>query len=191
MSEHEQSNLVVLTFEGQSAAEALYKEIEQLEKDKLVVIEDAVIIERESLPARDDSTPVSRTEQMLSPAHKKSQDDSIRVKQTRSKKGKYAAVGGGIGLLAAAILGGPIGLAVVGTAGLGAVTAALKDFGVKDESVNAIKQVLQPGSSALILLGRANDRDALLAKLRAFDAKVLMTSLDPEVERRLLDRLQE
>lgn len=172
MADKQNANLVVLTFEGEDAAEVLYKRIEQMEKDKQLVIDDAVIIER--------------GEQALNT----SVDDTIRVKQTHGKKGKYAAAGGGIGLIAAAIFGGPIGWVAVASAGLGAVTAALKDFGVSDDVVSSIKQSLQPGTSALLLLGRANDRDALLATLKEFDAKVVMTSLDPEVERELMTRLQ-
>ena len=49
---------------------------------------------------------------------------------------------------------------------------------------------MQPNTSALLLLGRANDRDAFLAKLREYDARVVMTSLDPEVERELVARMQ-
>jgi uncharacterized membrane protein len=188
MAEKQTSNLVVLTFEGQDAAEALYKQIEQMEKDKLVVIDDAVIIERE--PQYESPAPTSTVEQMRMPPAQRSKEASITVKQTHGKKGKYAAIGGGIGLLGAAILGGPIGLAVVATAGIGALTGALKDFGVNDETVNTIKQSLQPNTSALLLLGRANDRDALLAKLREYDAKVVLTSLDPEVERELVARMQ-
>ena len=191
MADKQASTLVVLTFEGQAAAEALYKQIEQMEKDKLVVIEDAVIVEREDDPIfNDTSTASSSMEPLVAPPARKSKAASIQVKQTHGKKGKYAAIGGGIGLLGAAILGGPIGLAVVATAGIGAFTAALKDFGVNDDTVNTIKQSLQPNTSALLLLGHANDRDALLAKLREFDAKVVMTSLDPEVEKDLVARLQ-
>jgi uncharacterized membrane protein len=179
MSEAQHSHLIVLTFEGQHAAEALYEQIEQLEKDKLVVVEDAV-------GATSERTPM---EQMLTPV-RPSDDAAVRVKQTRGKKGKYAAVGGGIGLLAAAILGGPVGLVAAASAGLGAFTATLRDFGINDASINAITQNLHPDTSALLLLGRANDSEALLAKLRQFDAKVVMTSLDPEVEQRLLARLQ-
>jgi uncharacterized membrane protein len=188
MADKQPSNLAVLTFDGQDAAEALYQQIEQMEKEKLVVIEDAVIIEREP-HYTETSAPTSTMEQMHMPPAQRSKEASIQVKQTRGKKGKYAAIGGGIGLLGAAILGGPIGLAVVATAGIGAFTAALKDFGINDETVNTIKQSLQPNTSALLLLGRANDRDALLAKLREYDAKVVMTSLDPEVERELVGRL--
>lgn len=187
MSEAQHSHLIVLTFEGQHAAEALYEQIEQLEKDKLVVVEDAVMIERSAaVGATSERTPM---EQMLTPV-RPSDDAAVRVKQTRGKKGKYAAVGGGIGLLAAAILGGPVGLVAAASAGLGAFTATLRDFGINDASINAITQNLHPDTSALLLLGRANDSEALLAKLRQFDAKVVMTSLDPEVEQRLLARLQ-
>ncbi len=171
MEKKQGSNLVVCTFEGEDAAEALYKEIDVLAAKGQVVIEDAVILERGP------------------DALNSLKDDAVRVKQTHGKKGKYAAVGGGIGLLAAAILGGPIGLVAVASAGLGAVTAALKDFGVSDDVVKSVKQGLQPNTSALLLLGRANDRDALLELLGAYNAKVVMTSLDPDVERELLARL--
>lgn len=172
MDKKQDSNLVVLTFEGEDAAEAVYEEIDSMAAKGQLVIEDAVIIQRGAEPLNGPK------------------DEVVRVKQTRGKKGKYAAASGGIGLLAAAILGGPVGWVAVAGAGLGAVTAALKDFGVSDSVVASIKQSLQPNTSALLLLGRANDRDALLATLRAFDAKVVMTSLDPEVERELLARMQ-
>ena len=188
MAEKPTSTLAVLTFEGQDTAEALYAQIEQMEKDKLLVLEDAVIIEREPTQNLARATD-SAVEQMHTPPVSQSKENQVRVKQTRGKKGKYAAVGGGIGLLAGALLGGPIGLLAVGAASIGAIAAAMKDFGIDDASIAAIKQGLQPNTSALMLLGRANDRDALLAKLREYDAKVVMTSLDPEVERELVARL--
>jgi uncharacterized membrane protein len=189
MAEQQASNLVVLTFEGQDTAEALYKQIEQMEKEKLVVVDDAVIIEREPAYAAP-AAPTSTVEQMRMAPAQRSQEAKVNVKQTHGKKGKYAAIGGGIGLLAAAVLGGPIGLVAVASAGLGAVTAALKDFGVNDETIATIKSRLQPNTSALLLLGRANDREALLAKLSEYDAKVVLTSLDPDVEKQLVARLQ-
>lgn len=188
MADKPASNLIVLTFEGQQTAEALYKQIEQMEKDKLVVIDDAVIVERE--PHYETPAPTSTVEQMRMPPAQRSHEATVRVKQTHGKKGKYAAIGGGIGLIGAAILGGPIGLAVVGTAGIGAIAAALKDFGVNDETVDTVKKSLAPDTSALLALGSTTDRDALMAKLREYNAKVIMTSLDPEVERELVDKLQ-
>ena len=189
MAEKAPSNLAVLTFEGQDTAEALYEQIEKMAKDKLLILEDAVIIERTptyDAPSAADST----VAQMHTPPIRESKEQQVTVKQTRGKKGKYAAIGGGIGLLAGALLGGPIGLLAVGAASLGAITAAMKDFGIDDASITAIKQRLQPNTSALLLLGHANDREALLAKLREYDAKVVMTSLDPEVERELVATIE-
>ena len=189
MSEKAPSNLAVLTFEGQDTAEALYEQIEKMAKDKLLVLEDAVIIERApayEAPSAADST----VAQMHTPPIRESKEQQVTVKQTRGKKGKYAAIGGGIGLLAGALLGGPIGLLAVGAASLGAITAAMKDFGIDDASITAIKQRLQPNTPALLLLGHANDREVLLAKLREYDAKVVMTSLDPEVERELVATIE-
>ena len=188
MAEKPTSTLAVLTFEGQDTAETLYAQIEKMEKDKLLVLEDAVIIERE--PARNIPAADSTAAQMHTPPINASKEYQVQVKQTRGKKGKYAAIGGGIGLLAGALLGGPIGLLAVGAASIGAIAAGMKDFGIDDASIAAIKKSLQPNTSALLLLGHANDRDALLAKLREYDAKVVMTSLDPEVERELVARLE-
>ena len=156
-------------------------------KEKLLVLEDAVIIEREpsrNLTASTDSA-ISRCTRRRSA----NQKEPGRRQTDARQEGEIPAVGGGIGLLAGAFLGGPSACAV-GAASIGAIAAAMKDFGIDDTSIAAIKQSLQPNTSALLLLGHANDRDALLAKLREFDAKVVMTSLDPEVERELLERLE-
>jgi uncharacterized membrane protein len=115
-------------------------------------------------------------------------DDEIRVVQTHRKKGKYAAGGAGIGLLAGVLLGGPIGGLIVG-AGLGAVTGAMKDFGIDNTDIEVIRARLQPGTSALLLLGHVTDRDDFVAKLRSYDPKVISTSLTPELEKELSDRL--
>lgn len=190
MAEKPTSNLAVLTFEGQDTAEALYEQIKQMEKEKLVSLDDAIILECESAGASIHmSAGESSTTRSFAPPISEGEGAKVTVKQTRGKKGKYAAIGGGIGLLAGAIFGGPIGLLAAGTAGVGAIVAALKDFGIDDKSVEAVKLRLQPNTSALLLLGYANDRDALLAKLREYDAQVVMTSLDPELERELVAKL--
>jgi uncharacterized membrane protein len=191
MAEKPGSNLVVLTFEGSETAEALYEQIEKMEKEKLLVVDDAIIIERGPDAARMHVSPGGATASgIATPTGNEGKSAQVTVKQTRGKKGKYAAIGGGIGLLAGAILGGPIGLMAVGAASIGAIAAAMKDFGVDDKSIEGVKQRLQPNTSALMLLGHANDRDALVAKLREFNANVVMSSLDPAVERDLVERLQ-
>ena len=179
--------LVVLMFAGTSTAAAVYDQVEQLEKQHLVKIADAIIIERDS---GYNATPVAPSSGQGGgvAAVTDADDANVRIVQTHGKKGKYAAVGGGIGLLAGFLLGGPVGAAVVG-AGLGAVTAAMKDFGIDDDSLASIKGRLQPNSSALLVLGHATDRDAFIAKLRTFDPEVFSTTLAPEVEKELRERL--
>lgn len=186
----ETNNLVVLTFEGQGSAAAVYEQIEQMQKEKLLTIQDAIILEREggagtgAAAAQPAASGQGSTAAAMSPA-----DAQVRVVQTHGKKGSYAAKGSGIGFLAGFLLGGPVGGMIVG-AGLGAITAAMKDFGIDDKNVDAIKARLQPNTSALLVLGSVQDRDAVLDKLRSYDPKVVLSSLSPEVEKELRDRLE-
>src|SRR4029453_6104646 len=62
-----------------------------------------------------------------------------------------AASGGGAGLVLAPI-SGPIGVgAVVAGAAIGAVTAALRDSGIKDDDLNAISSLMKEGRSGLVV----------------------------------------
>lgn len=188
MAEKKPSNLVVLSFEGQSAAEAVYEQFEQMEKENLITIEDAVILERAADSPAVSDVPYSSVGTSGPSAHASTPGGEITVKQTRGKKGKYAAGGAGIGVLAGFLLGGPVGGLIVG-ATIGAVTGAMKDFGISDANVEAIKAKLHPDSSALLALGSVQDRDAFLAKVKSYDADVLLTSLSPEVEKKLREEL--
>jgi uncharacterized membrane protein len=180
--------LVVLTFQGAKTAAAMYTQLQELEKKHGVSIVDAVIIERGAGASPGTTPPVELGSGQGTASAATTTEDHVRVIQTHGKKGKYAAGGAGIGLLAGFLLGGPIGAAAVG-AGLGAVTAAIKDFGIDDASVAAIQSRLQPDSSALLALGHVRDREAYIASLRTFDPYVVSTTLTPEVEEELRKRL--
>jgi uncharacterized membrane protein len=190
MADKPTSNLAVLIFDGQETAQALYEQIEQMQKEKLVSVDDAIILECAGGAQIHSGVSNAGASQFAAAPVATESGPKVTVKQTRGKKGKYAAIGGGIGLLAGSIFGGPIGLATIGAAGVGAIVGALRDFGIDDKSVEAVKLRLRPNTSALLVLGYANDRDALLAKLREYDAQVVMTSLDPEVERELVAKLE-
>ena len=192
MADKPTANLAVLVFEGLDTAQALYAQFEQMQKEKLISLDDAIILECTSGGAQLHAgrSDAGATQFASTPVATES-GPKVTVKQTQDKKGKYAAIGGGIGLLAGAIFGGPIGLATIGAAGVGAIMGALRDFGIDDRSIEAVKQRLRPNTSALLVLGHANDRDAFIAKLREYDAQVVMTSLDPEVERELVAKLED
>ncbi|MCB8984369.1 MAG: DUF1269 domain-containing protein [Ardenticatenaceae bacterium] len=184
------NNFIVLTFVGFDTASTVYKEIEQMEKDGLVEVEDAIILERaegeDGLVAPPTSASFGDGGAVV-PAGV-ADENRIRVVQTHAPKGKYTRRGAGIGLLAGILIGGPIAGIAIG-AGLGRITASLRDFGISDKSIEAIKQRLQPNSSALLVLGKANDRDALLAKLRAYDPTLISSTLSSEKEKELREQL--
>ena len=123
----------------------------------------------------------------------KDQDGTTHVKDTRdigSKKGRVlgAVTGGLIGLL-----GGPAGV-VVGAltgAGAGGLAAGKLDFGFSDKFLENLKQYLQPGTSALILLVE-RDWVGQITEILSKDAGVLLqqTITDAVVEQ-LLDDAEE
>lgn len=195
MAEKKPSNLIVLSFDGQSGAEAMYEQFEELQKQKVIVIEDAVILERGEASQPIDSQPFEANPYSMAgtsgpSSHISNSSGEITVKQTHGRKGNYALKGGGIGVLAGWILGGPIGGLVVG-AGLGAITGAMKDFGISDANVEQIKARLKPDSSALLALGSVNDRDVFIAKVKSFDADLIMSSLSTDAERQLREQIKE
>ena len=65
----------------------------------------------------------------------------------------------------------------------------MKDFGIDDNNIAVIKARLQPNTSALMLLGHVEDRDAFLDKLRGYEPQVVSSSLTPEVEKQLREAL--
>ncbi len=192
MSDNKSNNLVVLSFDGMATAAVVYDQIEVMEKQGLLTITDAVILERSDNSGTGTVAPTPGGSGQATSAAPvdKGGDDRVRIVQKHGKQGKYAAGGGGIGMLAGWLLGGPVGGLVIG-AGIGAVVGALKDFGIDDKSVEMIKSRLQPNSSALLVLGQVEDKDAFASKLRSFDPKVVSTTLSPEVEKELYDRLAE
>lgn len=114
----------------------------------------------------------------------KDADGRTYVKETTDLEVGGSALGGGLWAgLFGLILGGPVGLLVGGAigAGAGAVTAAVVDIGVPDATIAQIKEVVQPGTTTLILLANHIDRDAVLAELVRFEgARYVWGTLDPD-----------
>ena len=159
------SNIVVLRFDGESQAENMLSIFGDMQDKGIVTLEDAVIATR-------------------------GPGDNIEIKQSQSVTGKYTLRGSGIGLLAGLLLGGPIGGLVGGTVA-GAFAGALKDVGIDDKFIRQTSEMLTPGSSALFLMGRADDPEKFLEELRPFKALVATTSLSAEQETRLKRTLAE
>jgi uncharacterized membrane protein len=112
----------------------------------------------------------------------------LEIKQTIKQGGKFALGGGGIGLLAGMLLGGPIGGLLLG-ATVGAISSALKDSGIDDSFIKEVSAGLEPGTSALFLMTSGGDEEKILGELRAHKATLLKTTLPAEQERRLREAL--
>ncbi len=188
-------NLMVLAFDGEHTAKTVWSNLLQLEEAGVVEIEDAVIAWRDPLEEAG-SMPMAVAGLSTASTATHTSDNiardsgKLQIEQTHHPlKKKYAGRGAAIGFVAGLLLGGPIGGLVVG-AGLGAVSGSMKDAGVPDEFIKKTAQSIRPGMSAIFALGHANDPERLLKELRAFEPKVLTTSLDPEKEREMRAKLE-
>ncbi len=188
-------NLLVLAFDGEYTAKSVWGDLLKLEEAGVVEIEDAVIAWREAPKDPGVASPMAAasitTAAISTHATDQMARDSaqLQIEQTQHPlKKKYAGRGAAIGFVAGLLLGGPIGGLVVG-AGIGAVAGRMKDAGVNDDFIKKTAAQLRPGTSAIFVLGHANDKERLLQELKIYEPRVLSTTLDPEMERRLRSEL--
>jgi uncharacterized membrane protein len=81
----------------------------------------------------------------------------------------------------------PAGMAI--GAALGAAVGTTFGTGVGGDFVDEVKTTLQPGRSALFLVVKQADSDAVMAALRIFRGDVIQTTLDSEAEEALRQAL--
>jgi uncharacterized membrane protein len=159
------STLLAIAYPDATTAERVRAELIQATKERLVQLEDAVVVEHRL-------------------------DGKIKLHQAMSTAGTGAAGGavwgGLIGLIfLAPLVGMAIGAAAGGTAG------AVSDVGVDDNFLKQLAEQLEPGAAALIALGRSDAPEKLLDRLRPYGGHVIQTSLDTEAEERVRAALGE
>ena len=135
-SETTDSQIIVLGFEGQLTAAAILRDIIKMQDDGLIELEDAVVASRGS-------------------------GTDVEIQQTHSDSSKFALRGGGAGLLAGLLLGGPI-LGAAGGAAVGVLASALKDYGI-DASAHRTREVNRSllEEHNLVLCLASNHKEAL------------------------------
>jgi uncharacterized membrane protein len=159
------SNVVVLGFEGQYGAETMLDNLKQWQEEGLIELEDAVLASR-------------------------GEGKEVEIEQTHKKSRKPLVKGGGAGLLAGMLLGGPI-LGLAAGVAAGGISRARKDYGLDDEFVKEASEWVRPNKSALFLLVKQANAEEVLERLRPTQAVVLSTTLAPEAEKRLREALAE
>ncbi len=158
------SDLVAVAYPDKDTAEAVRDRLFQLMTERVIELEDAVIVDR-------DEKGRVKLHQVHSPA-------------ARGAVGG-ALWGGVIGLLfLAPLLGMAVGAAAGGASG------ALVDVGISDDFMRSLGQKLPHGGSALIVLVRQVTPDKVLPQISEFGGEVLQTSLDDESETRLREVLE-
>jgi uncharacterized membrane protein len=129
MGDPKRTRLVFLGFADEAAAEHTLELVQDAITDKEIVVEDWALV-------------------------RKSSDGEVSVKSNK-KADPGAARGGMMGGTAGAllaVLSGPIGVgAVVAGAAVGAVTAAAKDSGLKDDEIREVSKLMADGRTGIML----------------------------------------
>jgi uncharacterized membrane protein len=161
------SNLVVLGFDGLHTADEVLNKLRSLQKEHLIDLEDACVVERD-------------------------RGGKIHVKQAVNLTALGAKTGGLWGAMWGTLVGllfmSPLAGMVIGAAvgaGSGALSGSLADYGIDDDFVKKLGETITPGSSALFVLVKSATEDKVLPEIEPFKPRVLKTSLSNEQEEKL------
>jgi uncharacterized membrane protein len=151
--------MVVIAFNNESGAEAMREELGELQKERLVTLEDAAVVVRK-------------------------QDGKVKVSQATSLVGAGALGGAFWGMLIGLLFLAPwLGMAV--GAMTGGIAGKFADVGVDDKFIKEVGQEIKPGNSAIFLLVREATVDRLVERLKPFHGRIVKTSLSKEDELKL------
>ena len=160
------SDLIVIGYPDAKTAETVWQELVKLQEDYLVDLEDAAIIRRDQKGKLHVTTPA------------------------------HHAVAWGT--LSGLFWGTIIGLIflfplapLTGLAGglMGAALGAGGDLAIKDDFKQRVQDLVQPGTSAIMVILRKATPDKFLDALRPYGGTVLQTSLTRDAEQELMKAL--
>ena len=152
------NQLLVIAFDHFDDARSAMRDLRNLEHDGRIRFDDTALVERDP-----DGT-----------AHVKNE-----VSGTTETAAAIGAVVGGLLTFVFPPLGIVLGAAV------GAAVGSAMDTGVSPKFVDEVKMTLRPGRSALFLVVKQSQLDAVLAALRQYRGDVIQTTLDSETEEAL------
>jgi uncharacterized membrane protein len=161
------SSLVVVGFPTMTEAEQVRRELVGLQREQLVAVEDAVVVERDA-------------------------EGTVHLHQAVNLTAAGALGGGFWGSLVGMLFLNPLLGAAVG-AGIGAASGSLSDLGINDDFMRELGDTLPAGSAALCLLLRDATPDRVIERLRAHapHARLLRTNLSHTDESRLRELLEQ
>jgi uncharacterized membrane protein len=152
-------NMIVMAFDTEIGAAKTLKKVEELQKQNLILIEDAATVIRR-------------------------ENGKIKVKQVHSLTGAGALGGAFWGMLFGLLFFVPfLGMAV--GAATGALFGKAADFGINDDFIREVSELVQPGNSAVFLLVSEARVDRVIEQLKPLGGTIISTSLAKEEERHL------
>lgn len=161
------SNLVVFGFDGIHTADEVLNKLRSMQKDYLIDLEDACVVERQD-------------------------NGKVFINQAVNLTAVGAAAGGGRGALWGTLVGllflnplAGMALGAITGAGIGALSGSLADYGIRDDFVKKLAETIPPGSSALFILFKSVTEDKVVAEIEPYKPRILKTSLSNESEQRL------
>jgi uncharacterized membrane protein len=160
------SDLIVIGYPDEATAERVWQELVSLERDYLIDLEDAAIIRRDT----------SGKLHVTTPAH-------------------HAAAWGSLSGMFWGVVIGLIFLfplaPLTGIAGglMGAALGAADDLGIREDFKQRVQDLVQPGTSAIMMIVRKATMDKVLDALRPYGGTVLQTSLPRDAEQQLMKAL--
>jgi uncharacterized membrane protein len=159
------NKLVAIAYPDAATADRVRAELVEATKERLLQLDDAVVVERQP-------------------------DGKVKLHQAVSTAGAGAAGGalwgGFIGLLFLAPL---FGMAI--GAASGALAGKFSDAGVNDDFMKKLGASIPEGGAALIVLGRSDAPDKVMERVGSYGGEVIQTSLSSEEEERLRSALGE
>jgi uncharacterized membrane protein len=161
------SNLVVFDFDGIHTADEVLNKLRGLQKEYLIDLEDACVVERPK-------------------------GEKVNIKQAVNLTALGASTGGLRGAMWGTLVGllflNPLAGFAIGAitgAGAGALSGSLSDYGIRDDFIKKLSETIPEGSSALFVLFRSVNEDKVLPEIEPYKPRVLKTSLSNEAEAKL------
>lgn len=160
------SDLIVIGYPDEAAAEKVWRELVGLQRDYLVDVDDAAIIRRD-------------------------QNGKLHVTTPAHHTASWGALSGLFwGVVIGLIFFFPIA-PLVGVAGglMGAAIGKAGDLGIRDDFKQRVQDLVQPGTSAILVIVRKVTPDKFLEALRPYGGTVLQSSLSHKAEEDLMKAL--
>jgi uncharacterized membrane protein len=158
------SNLIAIAYPDVETAEKVRTTLGQLQTEKLIELEDMVVVTR---------------------------DEKGKVKlQQAASMGAAGAAGGALwgGLIGLLFLAPLLGMAV--GAATGGLAGSATDIGVDDNFMKELGSKLEEGHVALVVLVRRSTPDKVLPRIQEFGGHVIQSSLSNEREEELRAALE-